>query len=189
MIALDSAVALLTSYRYAIIFPISVLEGPTITIISGFLAAQGVFKILPLFILFLLGDFTGDVLYYGIGRYGGIPIVKKLERFLKIKQSDMENMSHHFNKNDIKLLLLGKAQPLGSLVLMTAGFIRMNFARFIIINVLSSVPKVILFLLIGYYFGSAYATIDGYMQKIGIVLSLLVVIGIIIYFFNLRKKK
>jgi membrane protein DedA with SNARE-associated domain len=189
MIALSSTVSLLSLYGYVIIFPIAILEGPTIAVISGFLAAQGVFKIIPLFFIFLLGDFAGDVFYYSMGRYGGIPIVKKFEKFLKIKESDIEKMSHHFNKHDIKILLLGKAQPLGSLVLMTAGFIKMNFGRFILINVISSVPKVILFLWIGYYFGSAYAKIDGYLQKIGIIIILVIILAVIIYFLYLKKNK
>ena len=188
MIYLGDTVSLLSKYGYSIVFPISVLEGPTVTTISGFLAGQGVFKLTPLFFIFLAGDFTGDFLYYAIGRYGGIPFVSKFERFFKIKQSDIEQMSCGFKKNDIKILLFGKLQPLGSLVLMTAGFVKMNFVRFITLNVLFSIPKVILFLFIGYYFGSAYAMFDGYIQKAGIVITFISVVWLILFFLNKKKK-
>jgi membrane protein DedA with SNARE-associated domain len=65
----------------------------------------------------------------------------------------------------------------------------MQFLRFMIINTLASIPKVIIFLLIGYYFGSAYVAINGYMERVGIILTLILLIGVLIYFLYFRKKK
>ena len=179
---------LLIKYRYFILFPIAVIEGPIITVISGFLLAQGFFNVFILFSVFIIGDLVGDILYYSLGRYGGLKILKKWGHLINMDEKKIEELSPRFKKHEVKISLFGKTQAIGSVVLFIAGLTKMNFRKFIIVNGLASLPKVIIFLLIGYYFGSAYVAIDSYMKKIGIISTLILVIGFIIYFLHIRKK-
>ena len=50
-------------YKYFAIFPIAVVEGPIISIITGFLASRGIISFLGGFIAVWLGDFISDAIF------------------------------------------------------------------------------------------------------------------------------
>ena len=52
--------------------------------------------------------------------------------------------------------MVGKTQALGSPILVAAGIAKAPFGKYILYNTLGSLPKVILFQVIGYYFGKSY---------------------------------
>ena len=111
------------------------------------------------------------------------PIFDSKRRICLLKARDT------LRRHGAKLYIFGKVQGLGSLILMTAGATRMPFLRFIAINTGITFIKTLLLVIIGYYFGYAYSTIDGYLNKVALISSFLIVIGLIAYYFNRKSKK
>ena len=72
----------LIRYKYQVIFPIAVFEGPIITLICGFLLSLGYLSLIPTLIIVFLGDVISDTFLFGVGRYGR-KIVEKI-KFLHI---------------------------------------------------------------------------------------------------------
>ena len=64
----DQVVALVDQYKYLILLPFTVFEGPIATVIGGFLASIGVLNFFGVFAISLLGDFLGDSMWWAIGR-------------------------------------------------------------------------------------------------------------------------
>ncbi len=60
----------LIAHGGALILPLAVIEGPVVSIVTGFLAAQGCFSWYWALILLVCGDLIGDIIYYAIGRTG-----------------------------------------------------------------------------------------------------------------------
>lgn len=179
---LEYLLELLLTYKYFIIFPIAVLEGPGLAILCGVLIARSLLNPYYTFILLLLGEIIGDAFYYCLGRFGGRPFIKKWGYLIKIKEEKMGQLEHHFHFQAPKrTLFLGKTQPWGSVILFAAGMAKMPFLKYIIINTAGSIPKVLIFLLLGYYFNEAYAALDRYVQYTEIILAA-IVIPIIIYY-------
>ena len=56
---------------YAAVFVWTFLEGETIVVFAGFAAAQGLANPLLLFLAACLGSFSGDQLYFWLGRHFG----------------------------------------------------------------------------------------------------------------------
>ncbi len=189
MWSLSSILGLLSHNGYLLVFIIGIIEGPIITILAGFLAAQHYFSMYALFLLFIVADFVGDIPYYAIGKYAGSRWIKKWAGWFGIDEAQMETVAADFNKHDIKLLLFAKTQAIGGIFLAAAGFARMNFWRFSIINALGDVIKVPAFLVIGYYFGYPYMSIDGYIGKIAVISTALVVVASMFLFRKVYSKK
>src|SRR3989344_2135523 len=61
--SLQSLPELLLTYRYAIIFPVAVVEGPIISILSGLLIASGAVNAYWVFLLLVAADIIGDVIF------------------------------------------------------------------------------------------------------------------------------
>ncbi len=148
-------VGVIAAVRYAIIFPLAVLEGPVVAVAAGALAASHILDPVIAFFVLLAADLTGDALYYALGRFGHARFLGALAGRLGLSRERTDSVARAFRDHGGKLLLFGKTQAFGSLILYACGAARMPIARYIGWNLLGSVPKVLLFMLIGYYFANA----------------------------------
>jgi len=180
----------LAAYRYAILFPLAVFEGPIITILAGFLASLGQMNLWICYPLIVIADVIGDVFMYAQGRWGGKPIVEKWGHFFGIKPTIIVRLEEHFKRHPGKTLLFGKISHfLGGPILIAAGMARMPLPAFIWFNFLGTVPKSLILLLIGFYFGAAYATFDAFFKFAGWAVAILIVLCIIVYAIAAKASK
>lgn len=182
---------LLITYGYVILFPITVIEGPVATIIGGFLASLGYFNLTIIFVIAFVGDIVGDLIYYALGRWGTKRIASR-GKFLWIKIEHAKKLESHFEKHAGKTLLFGKwTHSVGGAILLAAGMSKMPLKKFVLFNVIGSLPKVLIFLLLGYYFGSAYQLINKYFEFASMAILIVIVLIVAIYLLvrNLRKKE
>ncbi len=174
-------------YGYLIILPISIIEGPIITVIAAFLAHQGYFNIFIVYFVVVLGDLIGDLLFYFIGHFGKKLSNTALGRFFGLTDERIKKLSEHFDVHSGKTIFWGKlTHSMGWAVLPAAGLAKMPIGRFLWFNLLGTLPKSLIFLLIGYYLGYAYQSIDSYISKIALALFIVLAAAIFFYF---KKKK
>ncbi len=146
-------ISMLGQYGYWVLIPIAVIEGPAITMVAGALVAAGQMDGVTAGLLLIVADLVGDALYYGLGRFANAPLARRLTKWLKVTPEKLGKLEQRFRANDWKLILIGKTQGLGSIILYFAGASRMPFGRYMMLNLLGTVPKVIIFELIGYFLG------------------------------------
>ncbi|PIZ76312.1 hypothetical protein COY05_01565 [Candidatus Peregrinibacteria bacterium CG_4_10_14_0_2_um_filter_38_24] len=184
----EEIIQLLTTYKYLILLPISIIEGPIISMIAGFLCSAGILSIPTTAGILLLGDWGGDTLYYTIGRWGGRPLIRKWGHFLGFTENKVLKIEEHFEKNSIKTLMLGKTQAIGGVFLAAAGLSKMPYSKFMFINMIGSIPKIIIFLSIGYFSGATYDIMNQYLGIYGaIATATLVIISGIYFFIKINK--
>lgn len=182
-------VSLLLVWRYAIYFPLMVIEGPIVTIIAGFLTSLGYFSFALVYLVSVAGDLGGDILYYLIGRIGGGKILTR-EKFLGIKKEQWQGLENHFNRHSGKTLLFGKlTHSIGAPILVAAGLAKVPFRKFIWYNFIGTLPKSLAFLLIGFYFGQAYQQIDKYLGYAILSVFFAIILAAAIYLFAKRLRK
>src|SRR3989344_9348052 len=68
--SMDFITEILLQYRYLILIPLSLIEGPLVAFIAGTLAALGYFNMYFLAGLFFVRDVGLDGVYYAIGHFG-----------------------------------------------------------------------------------------------------------------------
>lgn len=147
-------------YKYYILFPVMVVEGPTITIIAGFLVSLGQLNFFLVLLAAVVANLVSDTILYAIGRWG-----RKWWKYFGLKPEKIQQVESHFERHKIKTLIFGKiALGIGNVALVAAGMGKMAYGKYIWINFLIEVPKSLIFLLVGFYFGRAYNIIDQYLQ-------------------------
>jgi membrane protein DedA with SNARE-associated domain len=146
-------IPLIARYGYAVLLPVAVVEGPTVAAITGALVALGQLDPIVSCLLLVVADLVGDALYYALGRYGHGPISNWINKRLRITPERLRPLAQRFHDNDWKLIMIGKTQALGGIILYFAGASRMAFGRYMALNLIGTFPKVILFQLIGYTLG------------------------------------
>jgi len=144
---------LLSEYGYIILFPAGVIAGPAAYLVAGALIAAGTLDPVIVTLMLVFADLVGDVAYYSLGRWGHGPIVEQIGRRLAITPERLQPFEDRFRRNDWILILIGKTQAFGAVVLYAAGATRMNFVRFLGWNLVGTAPKIVLFELVGYFFG------------------------------------
>ncbi len=183
---LSQLAPLVSQYGYAVLFPIAVVEGPAVTIVAGALVASGQFDGLLIFALLVAADLVGDALYYSLGRWGHTPFLERLEKRLALTQERFKPLEEGFRRHDWKFLLIGKTQPFGSVFLYFAGATKMPVIRYLLFNLLATVPKVLLFEGIGYFLGASIAHSMKYFDYLSFVLF--GVAAILVYaYYRIRK--
>ena len=129
--SLDQIVQLVIQFKYIILYPIAVLEGPIISIIAGFLVSKGYLGFIITYLLLMAGDLTGDIFYYGVGRWGGRKLIDRWGPRLGLNPKRMAKVDDHFLRHGGKTLLFGKwTQTVGAPILVTAGAIRMPLGKY-----------------------------------------------------------
>jgi membrane-associated protein len=176
-------IQLLLTYRYIILIPLSIIEGPIITVVCGFLVTLGFFNPLVVYVVMVLGDIIGDAGIYYIGYKG--------ERFLKyfrVTDERLEKAKRYFENNRKKALFASKlAHGIGFTGLIAAGASSVPYKKYFITCGIISVIQSLIMLMIGILFGHAYVLIGKYLDYYAAIVSILVV-GIVL-FFVIRKYK
>ena len=189
MPSFDQIIALLTTYKYFFLLPISIMEGPVVSTIAGFLVSTGILNPFITYLILMAGDMLGDSIYYLIGRFGGRPFVRKWGRYFGLDENKLLRTEEHFKNHAKKTLFFGKTQAWGAVILAAAGLAKMPYPRYMWLNFLGSILKVFVFLLLGYYFGKAYTVLNQYMGLYTAISLVAIAMALTLYFILKRKRK
>ncbi|MFA5098903.1 MAG: DedA family protein [Candidatus Paceibacterota bacterium] len=188
--SLEQIIELLIQYKYILLLPVVVVEGPIITVIAGFIVSLGLMNFVTTYLVVIFGDVGGDIIYYAIGRWGREKFLERWGRYIGFPIEKVVPIEKHFEKHGTRTLFVGKmAQGIGGIFLVAAGLVRMPFYKFVSANLIATLAKSFGLLLLGYFFGEA---IDNINSALGIFSATSLGIGIIvifIFFYRQKNKK
>jgi membrane-associated protein len=174
-------ISLLGDYGYAVMLPIAVVEGPAMAMVAGALAAAGQMNPIIACLLLIGADLVGDAGYYGLGRFGHAPLLDQISKRLSLTADRLKPLEERFHANDWKLIMIGKTQALGSIILYFAGASRMSFVRFMALNLVGTIPKVVVFELVGYFLGQSILHSTRYIDYVTIGLFGVALVLLVLY--------
>lgn len=179
----------LLTYKYIVLFPASIIEGPIVSIIAGFLVSIKQMSLLPTVSILILGDIVGDTLYYIIGRKARGKTLEKYGKYIGLNPTRLASVEKHFEIHPGKTLIIGKlTHAAGLAAIISAGLAKLEFRKFLFYDLISTIPKTIVLIIVGYFFGSAYARIDNALQIFTYVGAGVVTI-VVLYLLRSRAKK
>jgi membrane-associated protein len=150
----------LIAHGSALILPLAVVEGPVVTIVTGFLAAQGYFDRYCALLLLTGGDVVGDLVYYWIGSTSIKPLTLLRQR-IGLDNSVTYKLQHDLAHNATTMLFVGKwTHTVGCLVLIGSGMLRMPLQPFILANLLAGIPKTVVLFSVGYFAADHYPILE-----------------------------
>lgn len=186
---MENLYTLIATYKYALLLPIAIVEGPIVIIIASFLASLGLMSVVVVYCIGVLGNLTGDVLYYSMGRFGGRKFLVRYGKRVGVDETKVARLDAHYENHLIKTLVVGKmTEGVGILTILSAGMAKVDFKKFITISVLAEIPKVFIIVCLGYFLGKFYVTIDIYFKDFAEA-SFVLVMGVILGYSLYRKFK
>lgn len=160
----------LITHGIALILPLAVIEGPVVSVLAGFLSAQGDFHWYWALCLLVCGDLIGDGIYYWIGRSGRASLTG-LGKLLRMRAHVTTAVQCGLRCNAVKMLFIGKwTHSIGGLVLVGSGMLRVPILRFILVNLVATVPKSAVLFGFGYFAAGYYPSFERHFMLTTIVL-------------------
>ncbi len=190
MPSLEVVISWLILYRYQVLLPMVVVEGPIVTVLAGFFASLGKLNFLLAYLVVILGEIGGDIFVYAIGRFGGKRFINNWGSWLGIPPEAVNHLKGHFDRHAGKTLIIGKISHLfGAPILAAAGIAEYPFNKFVWFDFIATLPKSLALMIIGFYFGQAYSKIDKIFNYAAFATIGLIVIIMIVYFLIPRIAK
>lgn len=138
-----------------------------------------------------IGATVGALVAYGIGAWGGRPILERWGRFIGITDADLDRADAFFIRHGQAAAFFGRMIPvIRSLVSFAAGVSRMPLGRFTIFTFLGSAPWTALLVFAGMQLGANWDTVGGILKQFEYaVLAVLVVIALAWIWFRIIKPR
>lgn len=162
------------SLAYLFIFIGLVFEGEFFIIFSGILTHIGALNFFYTLAFILLGGFVKTLLGYQIGRL----IHNKWHetRFLKHIEKRVRNVMPRFKKKPFWSIFISKfIIGLNHIVIIYAGFLKINYKKYLKAEIASTVIWAPLLLYIGYLFGYTALSISKEIWKFSLIVLLLII--------------
>jgi len=182
----DQVFQFVIAHGYAFMFLIMCVEGPTVTAAATFAATMGFFNPVIIFVLSILGDVLPDAAYYWLGRWGGIPFVRKFGKRFGLTEKRIESMEKHIKVHGGKTVAVLKYTPiLATPGLMLVGAMKMKWLKYLWFVFIVTLQKTVTFMTLGYFFGKIY-NIGKYI-KYGAILPFLLIVFYFAFAFIYKK--
>jgi membrane protein DedA with SNARE-associated domain len=170
------------TYKYAIIVPAVLIEGPVVSLLTGVFVHLGYLQLIPAYLSLVAGELIGDVMWYVIGYYYGERFALRYGRFFSLTPEHIAATKRLFNRHHERILFISKlvnGLGLGIPILFTAALSRVPFGRYMLINGLGQAVWSAFLIYIGMSFGSQISQVQsifGVFATIGLYGILLAVI-------------
>ncbi|MBI3163062.1 MAG: DedA family protein [Chloroflexi bacterium] len=128
-----------------------ILPGDSLLFAAGTFAALGSFNVWGLIGLLIVAAVLGDAVNYSIGHYLG----ERAYNIKWIKKEYLDETHAFFEKHGGKAIFLARFVPIvRTFAPFVAGIGRMSYAYFATYNIVGGISWVVIFTLLGYFFGN-----------------------------------
>ncbi len=186
-----TALSVIQSHGYWIMFFVMIIEGPVITAAAGFAASLGIFNFYVVLGLSLLGNIVGDAIYFFIGKIGRMTVIDRYFKKFGLKRDKIKKIESSLRKHPGKAIALIKIiPPLPTPGLVLAGAANMPMKKFFLYSFIVSFFYSLFFSILGFYIGVAFDSISKYTKFMGYsILGLIILIAIGWWLYKRISKK
>jgi membrane protein DedA with SNARE-associated domain len=189
---LSQTAQLIIEYRYWIMVPLALIEGPIVAFVVGTLAALGYFNIYGLAIFFFARDMGMDACYYCLGYFGGrTAFAQRLLHRIRVTQEHLEGVRLLWEHHPMSTMFIGKlSYGIGSTFVAVAGIVKMRVTTFFKYGALVAITQYWSLLALGYFFGTSFGgSISNILSNIQYVIAAVGIVITAYYFFSWRMRR
>lgn len=185
--SLETLTELIKNYGYLAILIGTFFEGETILILGGFAAHMGFLELPWVVASALAGSFSGDQLFYYIGRHYGPKVIAKRLSW----QEGAEKVYKHLHRHKNLLILSFRFfYGLRNVTPFAVGAAHIPRLRFFLLNLIGAIIWAFSFGYAGYLFGEAIRLfLDDVKRYELYVLLVLVLVGVFIWLATLIRHR
>jgi membrane protein DedA with SNARE-associated domain len=139
-------------------------------------------SLLLVIILGTLAELVGSYFSYGVGRWGGHPLVRRWGRYVLVTEADVARAERFLAGRGAWALPVARMLPfVRAFASIVAGLVDIPPVRFGILSLIGTLVYVVALSSIGYSLGSEWAKLNHTISMVGYIVGAVVVLAIIAF--------
>ncbi len=180
-------VAALVAYRYWVLAPLALIEGPLVALGCGVAASLGFINPVIAWGMLVAGDLIPDLMYYSIGRHGSEAAFLTRWKLLRNVKESLESLSDLWHRHGLLMMINTKlAYGLSAPLIVSAGIVRLPLSTFVRYSLAVSGPFLASLVAAGYYLTSYYAALKELIENAEVFLGVGAALILLVLFFGAR---
>ena len=178
-------ISLIAEYKYFIMAPATLVFGPLTSVTAGVLLRAEVIDVVPTFLALAVGELTGDVVWYWVGRRWGERFVQKFGRYIGLTEVAVAKAKKLFEQyHDIIIFTSKSTSGFGFAIpiFFVAGLSRVPFKRYMMFNIAGQFLWTSGLVAVGYFLGHIYLAIGSVFEKVTLFALVIVIVVSIVAF-------
>lgn len=178
---------LIQDYGYLAVLIGTFLEGETILVLGGLAAHLGFLQLEWVIVSAFIGSFSGDQLYFYVGRFYGPRILAKRLSW----QASADKVYRHLHRHKNFLILTFRFYyGLRNVTPFAIGASQVSPLRFFALNMIGAIVWAIMLGILGFAFGEAFRLfLDDFHRRGLYLLGAVVVIGVLVWLATLLYQR
>lgn len=132
--------------------------------LAGFLVGRGDLSLWGALAAATLGSVAGALILYGMGRWGGRPLVLRYGKWLRVDEKGLRTSEGWFRRYGDWVVLFARVVPVArSIVSIPAGTMEMPVLRFTLLTTLGSAVWNAILIGAGVFLGANWQAVEGWM--------------------------
>jgi membrane protein DedA with SNARE-associated domain len=151
---------------------------------AGYVVWEGQLTLLGITLAGTLGCLTGSLIAYGIGAYGGRPLLERYGKYVLIRKNELDRGEQWFAKHGESAVFISRLLPVvRTYISFPAGIVRMDLRKFSVYTFLGSLPFCFAFAYAGVALGPHWHSITRLSRyfNVAVIVGLAVLVGYLIY--------
>ena len=160
------------------------LPSEIIMAFAGYVVWEGQLTLLGITLAGTLGCLTGSLVAYGIGAYGGRPLLERYGKYVLIRKNELDRGEQWFAKHGESAVFISRLLPVvRTYISFPAGIVRMDVRKFSVYTFLGSLPFCFAFAYAGVALGPHWHSITRLSRyfNVAVIVALAVLVGYLIY--------
>jgi membrane protein DedA with SNARE-associated domain len=135
------------------------------------------------------GNLVGSWIGYVLGRTGGRPLMRRLDRFPWVGRDHLDRTTNWFERRGRIAVLIGRVVPIvRTFISVPAGVARMPLGSFTLLTAIGCIPWSVALALAGYLLGSQWRVVEGVGLPVTIGVGALLVSLVVIWFVRHKRR-
>ena len=134
----------------------------------------------------------GSFFTYGIGYYGGRPLITRLHKFLGVSWLDIKEKEKRFEEGKKVWVTIAVLRAIPffpiAIVSLTAGVLRLSWKKYAISTFIGSIPRTFILAVVGWQIGSAYAVFAEKLSLLEDAIAVVVIAAIAYFLYRFRHR-
>jgi len=152
---------------------------------AGYLVSAGRFSLWLVIFWGAIGNLIGSIIAYGVGFYGGRPLIAKYGKYILLRQEELDKAQRFFGKYGNLSVFFSRLLPIiRTFISLPAGIAKMRFGRFCFYTFIGSFFWSAFLAYIGVFFGENWDVIGIYFRKFDWLIAILIIIFIVYFIYK-----
>lgn len=151
---------------------------------AGYVVWEGKLTLIGITVAGTLGCLVGSLIAYGIGAFGGRPLLERYGKYVLIRPQELDRAEQWFEKYGEGAVFVSRLLPVvRAFISYPAGIVRMDVKKFSLYTVLGSLPWCFALAYVGVALGPHWEDIVGQLRylNIAVVLGAIALMVYLIY--------